>query len=350
MISAFQLFKIILGVIMSVFVIIIAMQFSGRYIQLGESGKQVSTVINLKKAIEDVYTSGVPTDFRISDAKKTIEFYRPPNIITPSATVSLEPIPTLLVAGEDISIHRIDYDIGWWKFQLIEAVPDTKILFVPLTDDESAWHVIEGIAKYMPSTENTKTKVRFGVWCNRTEFYFGWEKNDFINKVIRLFLIEKRVLNFCENVNYLRKKGYKLVVITDDDYNADFLVKPKSREIGYVYITKGDEKKAYLYKNPLDIVSLLLGGETFYEYENKRFLKELGVAVNASIREANILMTSERMGRCRVELASFISVLNDIKQKLEQMNYKNEDDVNELNAYLEESSKIYERIDRLGCG
>ncbi len=350
MISVFQVFKIILGIIISAFILFFLLRFAGSYMEIGESGRQVSIIVNFKKSIEDVYTTGVSTDFEMKDSE--ILNYRPPNIETPVSFFDADPVPLLLIPGEKFSIYRNEYDIGWWKFYFIEVFPETQILFMPLGRDERIWSVMENITKFFPSTENTKTKVKFGVGCNGSDFWLGWERYQFLERIVPSLKASELEFNPCENLEHFRKKGIKVITISEKSMDADFLVSPIDNEIGYVYIKSGDEYEEHIYKNGLDIVALLLGGKRHYDYVNEKFLRELGVGIDVGIKESNLLIGDINLrNRCGTEFSKFTGTLGFIKEELiPKLDSMKEDDVREFAYHMKESVKNYKDLEILGCG
>jgi len=343
-----QIFKIIFGVILSAFILMILLTFSMSYTEIGESSKEVEILMGLKKTIEDVYTTGISTDFEVKDFEEVIRFYSPPNIETPVTSVNLDPVPTLFVPGEKISIYRNEYNLGWWKFYFVQALPETKIVFVPLVRSEAVWNTMGNITRYFPSTDNTNTKVLFGIGCNDTGgqpifFFLRWERDYFTRMVLPYFFD-----NEYEFVPCMEKEGYRMITISETPIDADFQVVPIDNEMGYVYVndTLGGPQQ-YLYKNPLDIVSLFLGGEKLYDYENRKFMKELSVASDLASRESSLLIMKANNPECNY--SKFVQRLGSLKGIIENGDYTNEDNMRELNIKVKESVEVYKELEEMGC-
>jgi len=350
MISVFDVFKIILGVIISVFILFVLLRFATSYMDIGESSRQASIMVNLKKSIEDVYTTGISSDFEGENADLILG-YSPPYIETSVASVDMDPVPLFLVPGKGLSIYRNEYDLGWWKFYYIEAMPETGILFVPLGAKERMLPLIGNITRFLPSTENTKAKTKFGIGCNGTEFWFGWERYKFTEAIMPRMLTADLELNLCENVDYFRDKGFRLVTLSEDLKDADFVVKPLDEDIGYVYIRNEEGYAEFMYKNGLDIAALLLGGKGLYDYTNEKFLSELEVATDVSTRESGILMTDAGLNqRCGTKVAEFVDILNAIKELIPKIKGPaNEDDARAFALYIKSSAIKYGELDSMGC-
>ena len=350
MLSVFDVFKIILGIIISVFIIFVVMRFVGSYMEISESGRQVSLMVNFKKTVENVYTTGISTDFELKESE--ILGYRPPLIETESTVIDTSPTPTMLLPGKKLSVGRIDYDIGWWKFYVIEALPDTKIIFVVPDASEATWALVGNITKALPSTENTETKVRFGVGCtNKTVPNFGWEGSKFTDSIIPGVISLKKEFELCENEGYWNEKGYKLVTITQTPGEEDFVVKPGENGIGHVYIKTDDGYSDYIYRNSIDIAALLLGGQIFYRYMSGKFLSELDVAASVAQKEYGLLMTNTEMARrCSNDINDFLTTLSMIRETIPKVkDGQNEELIAEFAGYLLESRAKFRQLESEGC-
>jgi hypothetical protein len=348
--SVMQIFKIIFGVILSAFILMIILRFSSSYTEIGESSKEVEILIGLKKTIQDVYTTGISTDFEVRDLEEAISFYSPPNIETPVTSVNLDPVPTFLVPGESVSVHRNEYDLGWFKFYYIHALPETKIIFVPLGKSEVVWNTVGNITKHFPSTENTKTKVLFGIGCNDTGgqpifFFSKWERDYFIRTVLPWLYT-----NEYEFVPCGKREGYRMITVTETPIDADFQVVPIDNEMGYVHVNNTMVgQKTYLYKNPIDIVALFFGGEKMYDYTNEKFLKELSIASDLASRESSLLRSKSTNPYCDTLYQKFIQVLGSLRNRIDNGDYTNEDDMREFSKKIKESVEAYKQLEEMGC-
>jgi hypothetical protein len=349
MISIFQIFKIIIGVVISVFILTVLLRFSGSYMEIGESGKQVDILIDLKKTIEDVYTTGIPSDYEMQNFEKTIILYSPPTIITSISPLNLDPVPTLFVPGEIISVHRGEYDLGWWKFYFIEALPEMKIIFSPLNNSDVVWNTIGAIVEYFPSTENVNTKVRFGSCCNKTSYFFllDWERENFLY-ILPILPKELSESYGCEFTVCQLPEDYTRVAISEDFVETNVtLIVPIDNHTGFVYLNTSNSSEKYFYKNPMDIVSLILGGRKFYDYMNKKFLKELGIASDLKRREVELLIP--KVGStCGILYSELSDSLLSIKL-LTGKDYNHQVEMIKLNERIGESFERYNLLESEGC-
>ncbi len=345
-----QIFKIIFGIILSAFILMVILRFSLSYTEIGESSKEVEILVGLKKTIEDVYTTGISTDFEVRDLEEAISFYSPPNIETPVTSINLDPVPTFLVPGETISIHRSEYDTGWWKFYFVHALPETKVVFVPLGRSEVVWNTVGNITKYFPSTENTNVKVLFGIGCNDTGgepffFFSKWERDYFMRTVLPWLYTNEYEFTLCG-----KRKGYRMITVSETPIGSDFQVVPIDNEMGYVYINTTEQGwQWHLYKNPIDIVALFFGGKKMYDYTNEKFLKELSIASDLASRESSLLRSKSTNPYCDSVYQKFVQVLGSLRNKIDNGDYTNEDDMRELTRKIKESIEAYRLLEEMGC-
>ncbi|MCK5023450.1 MAG: hypothetical protein KAS04_04730 [Candidatus Aenigmarchaeota archaeon] len=349
MISVFQVFKIIIGLIISAFILILVMQFSGSYMEIGESSRQVSILVNLKKVIEDVYTTGISTDFEMKDSE--ILSFRAPYMETIIAHFDVEPLPIITSAGSKFSVTRNEYDIGWWKFYFIEMLPETKIIFIPLDDKEKVWNILTNTSMYFPSTENTGIKTKIGLGCEGTDFWFGWERNRFLQKIIPSSKSMEIVFEMCENMDYFREEDYKVIIISDGSGSGEFVIIPgEDDNIGRVRVEKNGEYKYYVYKNGLDIVMIVLGGEQLYTHMNKKFISELSVAIDITTRESSLILNDYELNkRCGTEISNFRHALGQLKESIPNLNSESESSAAEFSEYIKNTEKIHRQLEMLGC-
>jgi hypothetical protein len=349
MISVFQIFKIIMGIIISAFILTLVLQFSGSYMQIGESSRQVSIVANLKKTVEDVYTTGIATDFEMRDSE--VLGYNAPYIQTEVTDIQLEPIPLIITAGQKFSVSRLEYDLGWWKFYFVEALPDTKILFMPEDEQkEDVWNALRNMTMFLPSTENVKTKVRFGIGCDGSDIYCCSERYVFSENVVPAVRGLEVDMEVCENSGYFKEEGYKLITISEGIVEGDFVVVPDEGGVGNVHFKEYGEYEDYIYKNGLDIAALALGGTTLYDYMNKKYLSEMEAAIKIVTMELEIMMNDYNLQRrCGSEIPAFTYKLNKIKEIIPLIDSENEESAKKFAGYVAESVSIYRELEMMGC-
>ncbi|MBN2043271.1 MAG: hypothetical protein JW754_05720 [Candidatus Aenigmarchaeota archaeon] len=352
MLSVFQLFKIIFGIVFSAFVLITIMRFSFSYTDIGESSQQAAVLIGFRKVINDVYTTGIPGDYSINNVNDVIMRYRPPDIISAITPLSIEPMTVLMVPGEDMGVYRNEYDLGWYSFYYMEVLPKMNVLINPLNATESVWDTAKNVVSAFPSTENIYTKVKFGFGC-RNSYPFNdenWERERFEDSILAWAEVsgEYNNLSVCPLDTPAMDYFDDRITISPAFTVVDgILVVPMDGDTGYIYPDTSDPMLKYFYKNPIDVVSFFLGGDEFYNYTNKKFLNELKFAATLKINEINVLRPN--MGTdCVGHYQELEGMLNAIKT-LAAQDYRNQASMLSLNEMIKESVSKYKEIGDEGC-
>lgn len=350
MISAFQIFKIIFGIIFSIFVLILIYRFSGSYMEIGETGTRADVLINLKKGVEDVYAGGISQDYWIRNSGDLILLYEPPELFTTVTTLDFRPVPALIIPEENVGIHRIEYDLGWWKFYFVEIMPDTTLLFNPTENTEEIWGYIYGMIRVLPSSESLESRFYFALGCNSTAYDYpihNWEKE----KMMKYERGMKSNLDtagvrpvLCEGVN----PEWKAVVISKDFIETEHpLIIPSGKGSGLFYPNTSDPANQIVFKTPVDLVSLLFWGEDGFDYMNRELLGQLSVAAEMRIQENNLLVPGSSVG-CIILYEEMNTILEDVSG-LSEDDHRNYEKMSELAERLEESEQKFSEIRYEGC-
>lgn len=351
MISAFQVFKIILGIVISAFILMFVINFVGSYMGVGETTRKVSLLLNFKKSVQDVYTTSVATDFDMGESE--ILRYVAPNIQTGVSSMDVEPIPLIMVPGKELLVSRNEYDIGWWKFYFVQSMPKTRVMFVPLADKEESISMMGNITSFFPPDRNVETRNEFGVGCSEGEFWVGINRKDFLDSAIPSLMASDFVFSVCgeELHERLKGEGYRIVVISHSITGDDFIVEPPQEGIGHVHVKGEDgEYGEYVYKNPMDIVSLLLGGERTYSYMNGKFMDELEAGTGTASREMGLLMgVGNIKNRCGEDIEKFRITLKEISDLIPKLGEGKEKEFIEFTGLLVQSGDEYAELRRMGC-
>jgi hypothetical protein len=159
MLSVFQIFKMVLGVIVFVFVITFFLRLSDMYSGTGERWGEFEVVDSLDKVVMQTYTSGNPTVF--SEFRDfNLILYEAPKVIFSSGQKTLS-VPVFMIPNNaDITLERRCDDYGWFRFCWIFGYTDTtKILFAPVDNTEESRGTIIKIVNALPDS------FEFG-YCN----------------------------------------------------------------------------------------------------------------------------------------------------------------------------------------
>ncbi len=347
MISVFQLFKIIFGIVFSVFVLVIILRFSYSYTDIGSSSQQAAVLVGMRKVVNDVYTTGIPADYSIPNSDDVIIRYRPPDIISAITSLTLDPITVLLMKGDNVGIYRNEIDLGWHTFYYVEVFPGMNVLISPVNASGAVWDTARDIVDAFPSTENIETEVVFGFGCRDGQPFVDrtWEVDKVSERIIPAFSSGGYDnLTACGEMRNFDGR----ITIADHFFVTDgLLVVPRDGSSGYIYSDTSDDTKRYFYDHPLDVVSFFFGGEESYNYTNEKFLSELEFAAGLKIDEMSILR--EHMGTyCAGEYDGFSAALETV-ETLASKDYRSEGSMDLLGQALADASEEYADVRREGC-
>jgi len=359
----YETFKIILGLLASVFILSFFIYYAGVYSQIEGDIQESTTVKNFIKTVEDVYISGNPIGFYDFSKISTELFYNPSG---PAAEfgfgISGMPltVPVFLAtgAGKEFYIHRGSVDYGWWKFYYILALPELDIIFNIQENDDNAKTVVDDMVQLFPSTVYAQPKIRFG-FCDGFTISNMFDQYEFLGMAGSLgrtagcsaFLNEKQrivaVSNRC-NQNFS---------------GAGICVSPIDRKTGYVFA----DNETYIYKDPLDLVVLLLGSgqrniygkmsALIFEYKNKVFLKELIFASRvAGLRAMKIAQSiqpsysvSENCRPLFVRLSEKLTAFRNMYADYYKLAPNALAEIEHVQKAMDDSKSAYDNLVNMGC-
>lgn len=297
MISIFQIFKIIFGLIVATFFLYFILNFTGVYssFQLGQ--QKVQIIKNFGKAVQDVYVFDTPmkfTDFSLTDDR--VE-YNPPYVSFGELRRKIE-VPLFLVPGKEVYVYRGELNLGWWKVNWIGALPTTTVILNPLTYSPRSWDAMRGLVRMFPQTQNPE--ISFG-FCSGEELYDTYDRDYFLRGIR-----DRAELGFIP-CNATLPRDHVLVTINDYPANttapsSGLLVVPNATGLGYAVW----EGETYLYKDPLDLFSLLTGGSRVYAYKNSAVLSELQLASVKETQRAQLMVFKGKCLSLHEELAGVL--------------------------------------------
>jgi len=374
-ISIYKLFRIIFGIIASVFILYFLIYYSAVYSEMQRDTQRVLILKAFKKTAQDVYLTGIPINFS-QFSKLEFDLYfegtaEPPKLRS-SVSSMIVMTPLFFAQGDNIFIERLDLDYGWWKFDFVEAVPDMTIIFNPLENTEEIWDMMKNITKTLPDTTNFRPKVTFG-FCdgiNLDENLCGGkpcERYDFLNILNQ----QHGGVGFSKCTAGMDKEKYRLVTVSSSCRHgfADkgICIVPSQTDIGNFYINGSAE--TYIYKDPLDLVSAIIGGdsvsiygigaEELFKYKNKilgnRMKIMSKVMAQRSVLISGRLQANTNWTECVIPYKNLADTLyfggqDSISNILSNENYyKNLPLLMQLKNKLNEARAQYQELVDKGC-
>jgi hypothetical protein len=369
MITIYRVFQIILGIILSGFILYILIYYAGSYALVGEQAIRLKTLDVFLQDADNVYFSGNTINFtRFSKDDFTSCHPRPanpPRIFCYIEGESYETeqllIPLLAKVGDDVLITRNSLDYGWTNIDYIEALTGMRLIFNPLETDDDSWNLMKDVVMSFPETSGYSPKLTFG-FCDGNEIIEEtqgdrWERDYFF----RILTQSREGLTFSTCSSYLFPN--QVLVTLSNSCSPTFAdsgicISPPQGGVGYAYIA--GSSKAYVYKDPVDLAALIIGGERknefgdyvgeeMWEYKNKAFLDSLSLAAKIMARRCGIIYQSPDITQeCRDKY-------RDLQESLEQVETLANSDpynINEmasLKAELDRAKDLWQDLLNMGC-
>jgi hypothetical protein len=317
MITVYRLFQMIMGIILSAFILYILISYAGSYAGVGKDAERLKTLDVFLQDADNVYFSGNPINFsRFSRDDYTSCHPRPttpPKLWCFINERSYESeqllIPLLMKPGNEVLITRNSIDLGWTRLDYIEALTGTRIIISPLAEDDASWGLLKDLVLALPDTSGHYPKLTFG-FCDGSEIIEDthgerWERDYFS----RILAQPRGGLSFSPCTSNL---SYDQVLVTlspacsPGHPGPGICVSPPQEGVGYAYIP--GSPKAYVYKDPVDLAALIIGGEKrtvfgdfvgeeTWEFKNQLSLDSISLAARFMERRCGFVMQHHPPGQ-----------------------------------------------------
>jgi len=371
----------IFGIIASAFLISFLLYFLQSYTGLQKNAELAKVMDSFESTYKDVYLTGNAVDFNYFsqvDYNLHIDASYPPGIVSKLGKRSLK-FMVLFSPGKKLFIDDSNLDMKWFNLRYVVAMPSSRVIFSLGENSDAAWDLVRNITKHMPNSAGFKNRVTFGFCSGNTikENFCGEKEKDLCDqKEFLMKLEEKPAPGFfkCTRTVSGVQERYRFVEISSScsgTFRGICITTPDSNGIGKIYV-KG--LKGYLiYKNPLDIVSVIVGynyksiygvaAETVYKYENIEFAKRISVAADMMSKRAvllsgeiekelaaNKLDSDSGEALCLPLFQQFSLLMEQIKSIVSDKNYyENLGACVSLNKKLSEAEALQSKIISLGC-
>ncbi len=271
--EAYQIFKMILGIIASILILGFVIIYITGYSSTQEEFRRAKALNAFSSAAEGAYLTGSGLDFDgFARVKEAAEFDRSLPGLKLGTFKEPFSVPVLYSKGEELFVSRSELDLGWWKVRYVTAMPETRVVFNPLDTTEGTWETIRRLVSEFPSGINSKYKTTFAS-CDGENVESpcgnrGCQRDDFLDRLEPM----KKAYSMCR-----KKLGEKdrLVMVSVSCPKAESLcINPSSGMSGRIQLGE----KSMPYKDPVDIMAAILGGPDAFEYKNTAFFHEIRVA------------------------------------------------------------------------
>ena len=326
--SLYDIFKIIFGIVASVMILAFVLNYTDVFSSLQKGAQSAKTVENFKKAAEEVYLTGNPSEFggfsRIWPEISFLANEDPPAISYASGRSAIL-TPVLFSPGSDILITRATEDYGWWRFDSAIALPETVIVFNPVESSQENTDIIYGIAGIFSASYAYSPNVTFGVCSGSSiDAYMDYSGLDY--RLKSAAALEKCEAEMPEN--------FRLAAFSSDCTGfSGVCFAGNAAHIG---------EDTFAYSDALDMAFLIIGGD-----------KE---DVFGSTKGANLFKYKKRVFAERISLASQIAskrlglIIPELKSAMDSINAGDFGDAACSAKYSRISGMIDSAISRLSSG
>ncbi|MCX6814161.1 MAG: hypothetical protein NTY20_00705 [Candidatus Aenigmarchaeota archaeon] len=365
MLAVHRIFQMIFGIIVSFTILYFLITYSGDYAGVQKDKQRAEILVSFSHDVRSVYLTGISTNFTyfsrydfsscfVNATEKSI-----PEIICLDSRVSRIPIetPVIFKPGQQVYIGRDSLDYGWWICGFAEAIPSTTFVFAPENTDE-AWEVMTNIVQHLPDTSDdwSVVKVTFA-FCDGPQILYvcggrPCDKSDFLS------ILSSGPLGASFSPCTADLKGKRLVTISGScgSEKGVCINPPNSKGVGNAFVEGSG--KTYVYKDPLDLVALSVGGsekddfgrteaEKIYGYKNSVLMPRISLAAEVmskrSVLIAGDIPEETGCGAVYIELSQVLDRISP------SMDYTSVSDMYNLNDNLNKAKEIYQRLVDLGC-
>jgi len=364
MIAVYRVFQMILGVVVSLSLLYFLLSYTGSYKLTQEELQKAEILSSFADEVRTVYLTEIPTNFThfsrydfsscfVEESVKDIPQIRCEDS---PATASIE-TPVLFYPGEFVFISRDVLDYGWWTFGYAEAMPETVFVFSP-DGTGASWDVMTDMVRHLPDTygEWSIVKVEFA-FCDGDYLLYpcggrACDRGDFLS------MLGSGPSGSLLPCTAAVKNSTRLVTISNscNPQRGVCIMPPNAKGVGNAFVagTSGP----YVYKDPLDLVALAIGGsgkdrmgktwaEKLYVYKNTILAERLPMAAKIMARRFQLIADDVQegpvCGNVYIELAQVLATIPDT------VDYDDLGKMYDLNDKLNEAKAIYGSLLDMGC-
>lgn len=368
MITVYRLFQIIMGIILSVFILYILINYSGSYALVGQAAARHKTLNVFLQDAGSVYLTGNPIEFTEFSGDDYTSCHPtagdPPRLFCyMEEGESIESgqlrIPVFTRLDDSVLIARNSLDYGWTRQDYVEALTGTTILFNTREASTGILEAFREAVSGLPDTSGQIPKVTFG-FCDGNNVILSpdsgspWER-DYIHG---LNLDDLYPMSAC---TAQLTPGQVLVTLSSSCSpgfsGPGICVGPPTNGVGNAYIAGSG--RAYVYKDPADLAALITGGdktdifgvplgEKAWEFKNQFMLGTLKAAAMFMEERCRIVkQMPETPDECRQKYQDLEGVMGDISDF--SGDYGSPSDMEDLRSSLDQAASLWRELRNLGC-
>jgi len=282
MISVFQIFRMLIGIIVFIFVLTFFLQVAGMYSTTQERSKKLDAMSAFDQIASQAYTSENPATFSGFTDMETL-VYEPPKLKTEAGQKTLS-VPVLFMPGKgQINMEKRCSEYGWFRSCWVYAFPEaTKIVFNMLDASQETRALVADAVRLLPAT------IQFG-YCSGSDAMVSGRDG---------YLSYLASLSYGDAPCQVQMLGLSQLVVVDRTFNYTRMpngtvfmaTEPRT-------LVSGAPKSWALpagYSDGMDVAAFLTGGAASLEYKRSAFQKELLVSTRV-MKERTILVSQKMM-------------------------------------------------------
>jgi len=290
MTSTFEVFRILLSILIMVFILLVFLRIADMYMTLQTMKNKIQTVNAFEETVRQVYTTGYPATFQGFTGFETIEYdydgMGNSGRIKSDAGVKTLDLPVFFRPDREssLALEKKCEDFGWWRFCWVNTVPKSmRIFFNPVTNTREARALILNISENFGQTELfvcNSTAVAPDLPYSRDDFSYimanlGYLPSSEID-VCDAYITEPSVLVIIGSVDSAPQPARQNIIIVDP-------ASKKIRDIGGIYE----------YHDESDIAAFIIGGNSSLDFKKRVFNQSLEAA--ASVMKARSVLLNGKM-------------------------------------------------------
>jgi hypothetical protein len=282
MISVFEIFRVLIGLVVFVFVLTFFLRLSDMYSNTQVMGKKLETVNTFDQVAAQTFTSENPTTFSGFRDFTTL-VYEPPKVKSDVGQKTLS-VPVFFIPSKGvIMLEKQCLDYNWFRFCWVYAYPNsTQILFTPLENTADARATIASIVQLLPDS------MDYG-YCSGDDARAS-TKSGFIQ-----YLSGSAAESYQPCTRQL-PEGSRIVVINStfnfsSGLRGDAFMELSSGKLYRKNSTGGMQPTGY--RDALDVAAFIAGGEKSLEFKRSTLLRELAAATK--IMKERTVLVSQRL-------------------------------------------------------
>ena len=364
MLAVNRIFQMIFGIIVSATILYFLITYSGNYAGVQKDKQRADILVSFTHEARSVYITGISSNFThfsrynfsscYVNATETI-----PEIICPDSAASGIPVetPVIFQPGSQVYIARGSLDYGWWVFGFAEAMPSTMFVFNPTASTDEEWEVMRNIVEHLPDTSDDWSVVRVTfAFCDGSQILYvcggkPCSKTDFLS-----ILSSGPLGSSFSPCTAPIGRAMRFVSISGacGSRRGVCINPPNSMGVGSAFVE--GSAKTYVYKDPLDLLALSLGGaekddfgvtgaEKIYAYKNSLLMPRLSLASQVMSKRA-VLIAAESPSECGSLYIELSQTLDKIPASAD---YLSVSEMNKLNENLGKAKQLYQMLADFGC-